>query len=61
MSRATRCWRRNLAYLAYETVATDIARRLRRHADELHAVNPLSVAPPGIRYAANLVERWGIR
>ncbi|MET9086139.1 hypothetical protein ABZX77_30410 [Streptomyces sp. NPDC004237] len=50
-----------LLYTAYGTVAHDVARRLRIHADRLHTTDPLHTAPPGIRYAADLIEQWGKR
>lgn len=50
-----------VAYLAYQAIAHDVARRLRAHANHLQTSNPLHTAPPGIRYAADLIERWSRR
>ncbi|MFI6249022.1 hypothetical protein [Streptomyces sp. NPDC051016] len=48
-------------YTAYGIVANDVARRLRVHADRLRTDDPLHIAPAGIHYAADLIERWGKR
>ena len=50
-----------LLYTAYGVVSNDVARRLRIHADRLQTYDPLHAAPAGIRYAADLIERWGKR